>query len=33
MGQTKGGSMAAILNAPEGAVEEALKEASETRLC
>ena len=27
MGQTKGGSMAAILNAPEGAVEEALKEA------
>ena len=29
MGQTKGGSMAAILNAPEGAVEEALKEASE----
>ncbi len=30
MGQTKGGSMAAILNAPEGAVSEALKEASET---
>ena len=28
MGQTKGGDMAAILNAPEGSVEEALKEAS-----
>ena len=28
MGQTKGGAMAAILNAPEGSVEEALKEAS-----
>ena len=28
MGQTKGGSMSAVLNAPEGAVEEALKEAS-----
>ena len=29
MGQTKGGAMAAILNAPEGSVEKALKEASE----
>ena len=28
MGQTKGGAMAAVLNAPEGSVEEALKEAS-----
>lgn len=28
MGQTKGGAMAAILNAPEGSVEEAIKEAS-----
>lgn len=28
MGQTKGGAMAAILNAPEGSLEEALKEAS-----
>lgn len=28
MGQTKGGSMAAILNAPEGSVEKALEEAS-----
>lgn len=28
MSETKGGSMAAILNAPEGALEEALKEAS-----
>lgn len=28
MGETKGGAMAAVLNAPEGSVEEALKEAS-----
>ena len=28
MGSTKGGAMAAVLNAPEGALEEALKEAS-----
>ncbi len=28
MGETKGGAMAAILNAPDGSVEEALKEAS-----
>ena len=28
MGSTKGGAMAAVLNAPEGSVEEALKEAS-----
>lgn len=28
MGQTKGGAMAAVLNAPEGSVEKALKEAS-----
>lgn len=28
MSETKGGSMAAVLNAPEGALEEALKEAS-----
>ncbi len=28
MGATKGGAMAAVLNAPEGSVEEALKEAS-----
>lgn len=28
MGQTKGGAMSAILNAPEGSVEEAIKEAS-----
>lgn len=28
MGSTKGGAMAAILNAPEGSIEEALKEAS-----
>lgn len=28
MGQTKGGAMAAVLNAPEGSVEEALKDAS-----
>ena len=29
MGSTKGGAMAAVLNAPEGALEEALKEASQ----
>ena len=29
MGATKGGAMAAVLNAPEGALEEALKEASQ----
>lgn len=29
MGATKGGAMAAILNAPEGSLEKALKEASE----
>ncbi len=28
MGETKGGAMAAILNAPDGSIEEALKEAS-----
>lgn len=28
MGETKGGAMAAVLNAPEGSLEEALKEAS-----
>jgi len=30
MGQTKGGAMAAVLNAPEGSIEEAIKEASST---